>query len=135
MLALLLIAQLRGPKPQEDTAYILPSVQAKKVDAKEINGLEIERKGAQAGKLVFFKSENGWRVKEPDLRADSSQINSLIGQLLRASMQEKEADMSAGFSHYGLDAPTEIITLRQGSEQAWTINIGRASTGKENALV
>jgi hypothetical protein len=134
MLGLFLLTQLRGKKPGEKTDYVLPSLQAAKVTSQDINTVEIDLHRPQADKLVFVRTQTGWELQHPKVRADSSTLNQVINQLLRAS-REEQADMTAGLSQYGLETPTASITLHATGDREWTINVGNASTGKENALV
>jgi hypothetical protein len=132
MLGLFLVTQMRGKKATDTTAYVLPSLQAAKVDSKDVNGLEIDITGKQPQKLEFVRNNRGWRLRQPDVRADAITLNGIVSQLMNAT-QFEQADMSANPSVYGLNAPAAIVTLSRG-DQRWSINIGQAS-GKENSLI
>jgi hypothetical protein len=133
MLVALLLTQLRGKKPTDTTDYVLPVLQASKLTAQDITGVEIDRLRPKAEKLVFARTSDGWELEQPKSRADHSLIDQLIGQVMRAS-KEESADMTAAPSQYGLDEPSATITLRSG-EREWTLSIGNASTGKDEAVV
>jgi hypothetical protein len=135
ILGLLLLIQLRGTKPEDQTAYVFPSLTKDKVENKDINGIEIERPGTQADKLVFLRREGGWILQQPQTRADSAQVNEIIGDLMRAGKVDDQADMSGGLAQYGLDSPSALVTIRKGAEKSWKLTIGKASIGKENALI
>src|SRR5260370_18882678 len=115
ILGLLLVTQLRGPKRGEETAYVLPSLNQEKIENKDINGVEIERPGSQADKIVFFRREAGWAIQQPQTRADTSQATDILSELMRASKVEDKADMSGGLAQYRLEAPLTYITIRHSS--------------------
>ncbi len=134
VLGLLLLTQLGHKKTEDETAYVLPSLQEDKINSQDINGVEIALSQPKEEKLVFVRSGDTWELQHPQARADSVQVNQIVSQLLHASKEEK-ADMTADLAQYGLDSPAAVVTIRKGADQEWKINIGKASIGKENALV
>jgi hypothetical protein len=133
MLVLFLVAQRSGKRPgEEETAYVLPTLA--KADTKDINGVEIDINGSKSGKIIFARRDNNWVLLHPDARADASQVNLLVSELNRASKDER-ADMTGGPALYGLDHPVAVVTIRAGSEKEWKLNIGKASAGKEDAVI
>jgi hypothetical protein len=134
MLGLFLVTQLRGKKTVDTNDYVLPSLQAGKITAQDITGVDIERLRPEGSKLVFARTPHGWELEHPKTRADSSHIDQLINQVMRAS-REESADMTAGPASYGLDAPSAIVTLHMGSEKEWKLSLGNARLGKDDPVV
>ena len=134
MLALFLVTQMRGRRPTDTNDYVLPGLQAGKITAQDITSIEIEHLRPEAGKLVFSRTADGWQLEQPKTRADSSHVNQIINQVMRASKDEN-ADMSGGLSSYGLDAPAAVVTLHMGADREWKLSLGNARIGKDDSLV
>src|SRR5262245_4392735 len=103
LLAVFGVTQLAGLRNTGDkSASVLPSAQKAKVQARDIESVEIDRQRPKAEKLVFYKDDAGWHLKEPNVRVDSYPVERLIDQVLRARVDEK-ADVPDSLAAAGLD--------------------------------
>ncbi len=135
LLALLLVTQ-KGAKETSNVGYVLPSLHEAKVQAKDIDVVEVDRKQPKAEKLVFTRAERGWRLEQPSVRAQAFAVDDLINQVMRASKEEREVDVTDNPELFGLADPKVIVTLKKGSEKQWQLMLGEESAGpKDKALV
>jgi hypothetical protein len=68
-------------------------------------------------------------VKPIEARADSDTINQLVRSIVNAR-KEEESDLSGTDpARFGLVPPQATITLKQGVEKQWQLNLGKTSTG------
>src|SRR6266849_5454742 len=84
VLAIFGLTQLFGIKsPNDKTAWVISSLNDNKnpVKAADIDNVVIERKGPKPQTLTFYRSEQGWKHKEPSVRVDGSIVDRLIGQV------------------------------------------------------
>jgi hypothetical protein len=137
VLAVFGLTQYLGLKsPKDKTAWVFHSLNDTKnpLRAADIESATIERTGAKPIKLVFYRTEQGWRLREPPVRIDGYQVDRVIDQVMRA---RKESDLPGGLTQFGLDAPSTVVTLtKKGGEREWTLNLGRESeTGSESDKV
>jgi hypothetical protein len=157
VLAVVLIAFIlvlwMGPSSTENSDYVLPSLHKASAPVKkdDITRVEIERSRAvidkdgktetveKNEKLVFVRDADSkqWSIVEPrDYRADSSAIDTLVDQIVKATV-DKNAETINNPKQYGLDKPAEVITLIKESEprREVKLNVGDPSPGKENAVL
>jgi Domain of unknown function (DUF4340) len=131
------ITQFAGLRSQTDkSVYVLPSMHERKgpVEAKDIERVEIDRHRPKEEKLVFYRGESGWQLKEPSVRVENYLVDRVIDQVIRARVEEK-ADVPESLSATGLDKPAETVTLtKKGGEKEYTLNLGNDSPGTESAV-
>lgn len=131
-----------GPTNTEGTAYVLPSMHkdGSPLEPKDVTRVEIERrKGDATEKFAFVRdtASNKWRIVEPrEYRADSMAIDGLVRQIYDARLDEK-SDVVDKPKQYGLETPTEVITLIKDGEprREVKLNVGESSLGSEKAVV
>jgi hypothetical protein len=114
---------------KDQTLYALPSLHDKKkpVHSEDIETVEIERNRPQAEKLVFYRTDQGWRLKQPNVRIDGYLVDRVIQQVIDARKEEK-ADVSPNLKQLGLDEPAIVVTLiKKGGEPEWKLNVGNES--------
>src|ERR1700690_4283496 len=68
VLLLFLLVSQKGHKDTSSVGFVLPSLHDQKVQAKDIDVVEIERKSPKAEKLVFTRGDRGWRLEQPSVR-------------------------------------------------------------------
>src|SRR5262249_33809861 len=135
LLGLFLLTQLKK-RPGVETAYVLPSLHEDNVKSKDITAIEIDRRRPKEEKLVFVRTDQGWRLDKPAVRADATVVDQLVDQILRAGKEENAVDLTSNLKQFGLEPPSAVITLKKGVDQKWTLSLGDESAGgKENALV
>lgn len=140
VLGAFLISQLFVKPPhEEESDYVLPGLHEAKINANDITSVEIKATGPKypAENLVFVRRGNGWRVQGSDVRADRVAVDQVVSDVMNASQsaEEKGADVTSDLKRFGLEPPGLIVTLRQGSERQWQLNVGDVSLGKEDAVV
>jgi hypothetical protein len=130
-----------GPTDTEGTAFVLPSMhkEASPLDPKDITRVEIERTQPNAEKIVFVRDtgSNRWRVVEPrDYPANSVVIDALVRQIYNARRDE-QADVLNKPAEYGLETPTEVITLIKEAEprREVKLNVGDTSPGTSKPVI
>jgi Domain of unknown function (DUF4340) len=138
LLATLGIALFLEPVSPEASDYLLPSVHKKGSELKpeEVDRVEIQRNRPEVEKLVFTRDADGktWKMTEPfEARADSFAVSGLARDVLEAK-REPAADTPPSLSEYGLDPPTEVVTVSKGDREV-KLNVGDSSPGKENQVV
>lgn len=141
-LALLLlifgIAQLTGNlSPKDTSAYALPSLNSRKepIKTEDIERVEIVRTKPTEEKLVFYRGENGWMSKEPNVRLEGHQVDRLIDQVKNARRDDK-VELSNNLAQWELDAPRTIVTLTQkGTGKEFKLSLGGESPGGNDAMV
>jgi hypothetical protein len=140
----LVLVQVLGTKSSDTTGYVLPSAQKDKVEAKDIDRVEIDRaaqKDKPAVKLVFVRDPvrgNQWQVEEPvKTRADNTTIDQLVGQVLRLSKEEQAADVTNDQKKFGLEPPQAVVTIHQKDpDRSWSVKLGdKSGGGSSSALV
>src|SRR5262249_45956818 len=86
-------------------------------------------------KLVFERTEQGWRSRQPDVRVDTYLVDRVVQQVSRARKDEK-ADVAPNLKQFGLDQPALVVTLTQkGGEREWKLNLGNESPGGDQVVV
>src|SRR5690242_12825803 len=141
VLAAFIITLIIGPSSTESSNYVLPSLHnpANPIKEDDITRVEIERAKPEAEKLVFVRDSGSrkWRIVEPrDYQADSNAIDRLVRQVFQASLEDK-ADVVNNPKQYGLDSPSEVVTLIKESEprREVKLNVGETSPGSANAVI
>jgi hypothetical protein len=140
--AAFIITLVMGPTTTDSSNYVLPSlhIPASPIKEDDITRVEIERTaGNLTAKLVFVRDSGGkrWRIVEPrDYQADSPAVDRLVHQITEASLDTK-SDVVNNPKQYGLDAPSEVITLVKESEprREVKLNVGQVSPGNEGAVI
>lgn len=121
------LLNLQSPKDQ--SVYALPSLHDKKkpIRSDDIGTVEIARTKPAEETLVFYRTEQGWKLREPSVRVDSYMVDRLVNQVIDAKKEEK-ADVTENLKQLGLDAPRTVITLTQkGGNREWKLNLGEES--------
>ena len=133
LLAVLIVfglTQLLGVQtPKDNTVWVFKSLNDSKnpVRTEDIESVEIERTSAKPEKLVFSRTEQGWRLTDPDVRLDNYAVDRVIDQVKGARKEEK-ADVTSDLKQFGLDAPRAIVTLKKkGEDKEWKLNVGSES--------
>ncbi len=124
------LTQFMGLKSSRDkTAWVFRSLNDGKtpVRSEDIQTLEIDRPAGTPAKLVFYRSDDGWKLRDPEVRLDGYQVDRVIDQLIGARKEEK-ADVSSDLGQFGLDKPSVTVTMtRKESDQQWTLKVGKES--------
>ena len=124
------ITQLLGlQSPKDKSLYALPSLHDKKkpIRSEDIGTVEIVRTKPTEEKLVFYRTDQGWKLREPSVRVDTYAVDRLVQQVIDAKKEEK-ADVSENVKQLGLEAPGTVITLAQkGGNREWKLNLGEES--------
>jgi hypothetical protein len=137
LVAILLIVGLTWwfePVYEETGKYLFPSANGKTtaVKSEDIVKVKVERTRPDAGSMVFERDKDNakfWNIVEPrPLRADSSKIDSLVSESLRAEINDK-ADVPADLKAAELDPPAETITLTTKDGKELKVNAGAESPG------
>lgn len=74
-----------------------------------INKLVITRQNGKS--LTFTKMNSDWRLKEPQVKAQSSQVSSVISGLANGETQKYYEESPQNLSAYGLDHPRFVVSL------------------------
>src|SRR5262249_49558232 len=134
ILALLLVvfglALWLGPQ-KEASIYVLARMHdpADPIETGKINEVIVEREEPKE-KWVFQRQPetNRWVITEPrKLRGNNRTINSLLEQIYNAK-QDKTTDKPANLAQWGLDKPSQTITLKSG-ETELQLKIGKVNEG------
>ncbi len=124
------LTQFMGLKSSRDkTAWVFRSLNDGKtpVRSEDIQTLEIDRAAGTPAKLVFYRSDDGWKLRDPEVRLEGYQVDRVIDQLIGARKEEK-ADVSSDLGQFGLDKPSVTVTMtRKESDQQWTLKVGKES--------
>jgi hypothetical protein len=137
VLVVLALTQTFGlKKPGQTAAYVLPSLNKdnKPVNAKDFDTVEIQRRRPKEETLLFVRKGDGWEMRRPyPLRADGFQVDTVIREVAGAS--KEKADLVSSLKEYELDNPAAVVTLRQGADKEWKLNLGRQSPGPDAQAV
>ncbi|HXG10436.1 MAG TPA: DUF4340 domain-containing protein [Gemmataceae bacterium] len=131
VLVVFLVVQLAGRKGPDTATYVFPSLHTKtaSIKPKDIDTVEIELHRPESEKMVFVRTEQGWRLREPNVRADAGQLDQLVRQVMDAQIDEK-AEVTSNQEQFGLKPPAAVVTLVQkGGEARWTLNVGTVGSG------
>ncbi len=134
VLALFFVAQWLGKNPGDVSAYVLPSLVEEKLKVTDIDTMELQVMKPKPYKLVFTRADKGWRINEPDVRADGLLVNQLIDEAMKARSDE-DAEVSGKLAEYGLDQPSAILTLKGKKDRTWELKIGKVSFGLSDAVI
>ena len=141
VLGVLAVTLWVGPSSTSDSDYALPSMHDARnpVQSADIDTVEIERFKPRHETLVFVrdKATKTWRMTRPySLRVDTWSVDRLIGQVMDAR-KAKNADVRADsdLKTWGLDEPTMTVTVKQGGEREWKLNLGNERAGKTTGVV
>lgn len=126
--------QLRHHPPKNADDFLFPSFQDKLQNLKteDINTVEIKRLRPTEEKIVLVRSDKGWELHDPlasPVYADSQAVDELVRQVANVR-KETLADVTNDPAKFGLDAPSAVITFKNGAERAWTLTIGEESPDK-----
>ncbi|HMC64790.1 MAG TPA: hypothetical protein VKI65_07610, partial [Gemmataceae bacterium] len=113
-LGLLLLVQLFGKKPGEETEgnLVLPTLNEagdKKVKTEDIARVEVEQFRPKSQKFVFERGEEGWRLREPRVRLQTNSVDELIREVMGVKHLDEEADMTKDLHIYALDEPAVVV--------------------------
>jgi hypothetical protein len=130
------LTQITHKQPPSDVAYVLPTLHDDKITASDITGVEIQtfEPKYKSQDLVFTRTDSGWQVKDPNVRADHVAIDQAVSDVMRAAREKEGVDITDDLKKFGLEPPAATVTLKKGDQQ-WKLNIGDQSVGKTNALV
>jgi hypothetical protein len=124
------VTQLLGLQSSKDkSVYALPTLHDKKkpIRSDDIGTVEIARTRPTEEKLVFYRTDQGWKLREPSVRVDGYAVDRVIQQVIDAKKDEK-ADVTENLKQFGLDAPRTVVTLIQkGGDREWKLNLGDES--------
>jgi len=123
-------------------AYVEATFDKKPFDLRDKVVLKFERDTASRLELArgdvksaFVKNGMDWMVAEPfKARADFSAIEGLVSRLQSVQMTSLVNDNATDLKPFGLDAPSESVTVGAGSSRA-TLLIGSAATGESKSGV
>lgn len=140
IIVMLLVSLFGGHKSSAGKGYLLPSFrdQAK---ADDIGVVTVERFRDKDGKtasakLVFERTEQGWRLKQPSTRVQNSMVEQILDQLRNAQRSETSDPLPNDLAKFGLKEPAAVVTLQHKSgEREWTVNLGNQSIGDESKAV
>ena len=128
------LTQIFGVKKAgESSDYVLPSLNKEKNRASpdQFDAVEIVHYRPKEESFLFVKQDEGWEMQKPyRLRADSSQINSIIRQVYSA--RKEKVELGDNLKDYELDSPTTVVILKKGADQEWKVTLGRQSPGVES---
>lgn len=131
------LSQMFATKPGEQ-GYLLADLHKAGVNADAIDTVEIDRRGPPAEKLVFVRDAGSkrWRMVQPyPAHADASAVDRVVRDLINAKPDEK-ANVVADPAKYGLAPPKETVTLKQGADREWVVQLGEETAGDaSHALV
>lgn len=144
LLGVFFLLQKFGPAPSDDTAvYALPGLRPQpggstppKTEANDIHRVEIDRAKDQGReKLVFERTDRGWKLLNPSARVDAQIVDRLVDQV-RKTHKEESADISTNLAELGLEPPKMVITLtRKADGKEFHLNVGNQSAGKAKDAV
>jgi hypothetical protein len=139
--ALLLVfglTQLAGlRKPDQRSAFVLPSLNDAKnpIKPEDVEAVEVERTRPTAEKLVFYRTEQGWKLKQPEVRVEGYLVDRIIDQVKGARIEEK-ADVTDNPKQFGLDTPAATVTLtKKGGDKEYKLHLGNQSPDVEKGVV
>jgi hypothetical protein len=115
-------------KPPEGPQYVFPAIHDKlnPVSADDIEVVEIARTEPKAEKLFFFRTEDGWKLREPRVRVDGFAVDQIVRQVRDA--RHEGTELSPNLAEYGLDSPRTTVTLRKkGGGAEWKLHLGQES--------
>jgi hypothetical protein len=133
------VTQLLGlQSPKDRSVYALPSLHDKRkpIRSEDIGTVEVARTQPTEEKLTFYRTDQGWKLREPSVRIDGYTVDRLIQQVIDAKKEEK-ADVTENLKQFGLDIPKTIVTLTQkGGDREWKLNLGDESvTGGSDKVI
>lgn len=80
-----------------------------KFDRNAITRIVISREDGQA--LEFNKMDGGWRLAEPQVRAQNSQVSGVLSGLATRQVQQYVEETPVNLDAYGLDTPRILVSL------------------------
>src|SRR4051812_26799653 len=104
LLVIAAVSLMTGSKTSEE-GYLLGKLRAQNVQAKDVTRVTIDRKQPTEGKLTFVRvDKDRWKLEEPyHARADGTQVERVVSDLLGARMETKGADLTTNSAVFGLD--------------------------------
>ncbi len=138
VMGVLLLSQLFGTRTKDQQVYVVPSLHdvAAPVRAEDINQVEITRTRPSQETLVFYQdAHGGWRLKNPNVRADGNKVRRIIDEVINAKRQA-DVDLPSDLGSADLANPPIVVKLvRKDGDREWTLNVGKETFGGSNALV
>ena len=130
------LTQITHRQPPSDVAYVLPTLHDDKITNNDITSIEIQTSGPKyrPEDLIFTRTDSGWQIKDPNVRADHVAVDQVVSDVMRAAREKEGVDITNDLKKFGLEPPAATVTLK-GNDQQWKLNIGDESVGKTNALV
>jgi hypothetical protein len=123
----LVVAVWLSPVRPPDTSYVFPSAheEGNKVEAKDIDTVEIDRSRPREEELVFSRTgRDSWKMTEPaSYRINSPEVESLVNQVLNAR-RLKDAEVDRNLQRWGLEPPAATITLK-GKGRTFQLLLGK----------
>lgn len=106
------------------------------VKTEEIDSFEIVRTRPREEKMVFTRDPKTkrWNCTSPTpALLDSTTIDGIVGSIVNLKPVEYPS-LTADPTTHGLDEPTVILMVRQGSARSAVLNLGLTTIGGENAV-
>jgi hypothetical protein len=123
------VTQLLGlQSPKDKSVYVLPTLHDKRkpIRSEDIGTVEIARTNPKED-LVFYRTDQGWKLREPSVRIDDYKVNQLVQQVIDAKKEDK-ANVTENLKEIGLETPKTVVTLTQkGGDREWKLNLGEES--------
>jgi hypothetical protein len=136
VIAIFGLTQMRGVKG--DDTYVFPTMheRGKEVTQKKITKVEIAPKDGP--KLIFERAsdEAPWKLVSPyTTRVDNFQVNNLVDSIIRLRREDVSDTLVRNLAHHGLEPPKTVVTLHQGTEKEWKLNLGDATIGSGRSQI
>lgn len=140
LLGVAAIFLLTGPKQGEE-GRLFPSARADKIETKDIDRVEIDRKAPKEEKLVLVRlDDKRWRMEKPyAAKVDASAVEGIVRDVLEAR-KEAKAEAPASLAQVGLDSPPLVVTVTRSRtedrpEKSYSLSLGGVTPGGLDALV
>src|SRR5262245_64808155 len=113
VIVMMLISLFGGDKGSTGKGYVLPSMRDE-TKAPDIATVAIERFRDREGKplkekLVFDRTEKGWRLREPNTRVEDGAVDQIIHQIRDAQRAETADRLPNDLDKFGLKQPATIV--------------------------
>lgn len=124
-------------RPEDDNAnssVLFPTMTG--VKSTDIDTLEISKTAGNKEKLVFSRNvtTKKWQCTSPAKAiVDQNEVNAIVDMVLNLKpvlYQELKSDLAS----QGLEKPSVVVTIKQGSSSSATLNIGESTIGGEKAV-
>jgi hypothetical protein len=119
------------PATAPNTRYLFPSAHERKTKVSTDDIVRVEIHHSDPERTLVFVREEGekkkFRMEEPGgFRINSSLVDSLIDQLLRAEKAEA-ADLTSDLAQWGLDKPSGRVVMKTEEGRELTLYLGKSS--------